>query len=133
MNIGEVSRLTGLSARSIRLYEAAGIIGRPPRARSGYRRFGPDDLRTLFFVRNARQLRFELKEIRDLVSLWRGGAGGAEKVEGLLAGRLQKLRRLESELRASRLRLERIQRHSASQPVPGCGIVAILAGELDAA
>ncbi|TNJ34275.1 MerR family transcriptional regulator [Arenimonas terrae] len=133
MNIGEVSRLTGLSARSIRLYEASGIIRRAPRGRSGYRRFGPEDLRTLYFVRNARQLRFELKEIRDLVGLWRGGSDGAGKVEALLAARLRKLRRQESELRASRERLERIQEHSARQPAPGCDIVAILAGDVEAA
>jgi MerR family copper efflux transcriptional regulator len=133
MNIGEVSRLTGLSARSIRLYEASGIIRRAPRGDSGYRRFGPEDLRTLHFVRNARQLRFELKEIRDLVGLWRGGGDGAGRVEALLAARLRKLRRQESELRASRERLERIQEHSARHPDPGGDIVAILAGDVEAA
>jgi DNA-binding transcriptional MerR regulator len=73
MNIGEASRITGLSRRSIRHYEASGIIGQAQRESSGYRSYGPDDIRTLRFVRNARRLGFELKEIASLVRHWRTG------------------------------------------------------------
>jgi len=37
MNIGAVAKLTGLSSKSIRLYEDKGIISPPARRVSGYR------------------------------------------------------------------------------------------------
>jgi len=126
MNIGEVSRLTGLSARTIRHYEALGIIGRAQRGRTGYRSFSDQDLRTLFFVRNARELRFELKEIGDLVRLWRTGRSASAQIQAVLAGRLRTLRRQEADLRADRRRLEHIARRSAQSPDPGCGIISML-------
>lgn len=126
MNIGEVSRLTGLSARTIRHYEAMGIIGPAQRGRTGYRSFSDQDLRTLRFVRNARDLRFELKEIGDLVRLWRTGRSASAQIQAVLAGRLGTLRRQESELRANRRRLEHIARRSASSADPGCDIISML-------
>lgn len=126
MNIGEVSRLTSLSARTIRHYEAMGIIGRPQRGRTGYRSFSDQDLRTLQFVRNARDLRFELREIGDLVRLWRTGRSASAQIQAVLAGRLRTLRRQESELRANRRRLEHIARRSAASADPGCDIISML-------
>ena len=127
MNIGETSRLTGLSARTIRHYEAVGIIAPAVRDGSGYRRYGPEDIRTLNFVRNARKLRFDLREIRLLVRHWREGPATGEQIARLLSGRVSKLLAQESELRASRTTLEGIQRDSEGGCNPGCRIVALLA------
>ena len=43
MNIGEVERLAGLPAKTIRYYEEIGLI-RPRREANGYRRFAETDL-----------------------------------------------------------------------------------------
>lgn len=130
MNIGQASRLTGLSARTIRLYEAEGIIAPMSRGSTGYRSFGPEDLRTLNFVHNARRLNFDLREIKSLVTLWRSGTEGANEVEAVIALRVDRLLHQESELRATRECLQNMQQHSASAPRPGCGILALLAGDL---
>ena len=129
MNIGQASRLTGLSPRAIRLYETSGIIAPATRGRSGYRRFSPEDLRTLHFVRNARQLSFNLREIEQMIRLWRGGPETGPEIEAMFDTRLRRLRRQEADLVANRVQLEAIQRFSASQPNAACGIVSALVGE----
>lgn len=70
MNIGEAAAATGLSAKMIRHYEQLGLIGAPRRTVAGYRRYDERALRTLRFVRHARDLGFGLESIGRLVSLW---------------------------------------------------------------
>jgi MerR family copper efflux transcriptional regulator len=71
LNIGEAAAQTGLSAKMIRHYESIGLIGTAARTEAGYRRYDAQDLRTLRFVRHARELGFGLERIGRLVSLWR--------------------------------------------------------------
>jgi DNA-binding transcriptional MerR regulator len=50
MFIGELSRLTGVSTRSLRYYEQQGLL-RPQRRASGYREFDESDVATVRRVR----------------------------------------------------------------------------------
>lgn len=54
MNIGEAARLSGVSAKMIRHYEASDLPPPAPRSETGYRRYGDNDAGTLRFVRAAR-------------------------------------------------------------------------------
>jgi DNA-binding transcriptional MerR regulator len=67
MPIGEVSRRSGFTIRTLRFYEHRGIL--PPTARrpSGYRLYGDVDLRRLAFIRQAKALGLTLDAIRELV------------------------------------------------------------------
>jgi DNA-binding transcriptional MerR regulator len=67
VTIGAVSRETGVAIRTIRFYEAEGVLPPPSRTRSGYRVYSPNDVRRLRLVRNARLLGLGLPEIRALV------------------------------------------------------------------
>lgn len=69
MQIGIVAKKIGLSIDAIRLYERNGLLPRPPRTTGGFRRYGEDDVETLFFVRHVQGLGFKLSEIRDLLRL----------------------------------------------------------------
>jgi Cu(I)-responsive transcriptional regulator len=69
MNIGELSRRTGVTAETIRYYERVGVLPRPARGGGGYRRYGAADEERLAFVRRARDLGFSLGEVRELLSL----------------------------------------------------------------
>jgi Cu(I)-responsive transcriptional regulator len=71
LNIGEAAARTGLSPKMIRHYESIGLIGTAARTEAGYRRYDESAMRTLRFVRHARELGFGLERIGQLVSLWR--------------------------------------------------------------
>lgn len=69
MRIGELSKLTGVSTRTIRYYEELGVLPPPERSDGGSRRYPPE---YKFYVEGARLLKdmgLSLEEIR-LVGWW---------------------------------------------------------------
>ena len=70
MNIGQAAAATGISAKMIRHYESVGLVPAPARTEAGYRQYGPGEVHTLRFIRQARDLGFSIHEIGDLLSLW---------------------------------------------------------------
>ena len=68
IQIGGVSRQTGLSADAIRFYEKQRLIERPPRTEGGFRLFHAKDIERIQFIRRAQQLGFSLPEIRRLAA-----------------------------------------------------------------
>lgn len=116
MNIGKVSKLTGLSARMIRHYEAQGILHSPRRRESGHRDYGAEEIRTLRFIRNARDLGFRIADIGRLIELSRLGPCGSSAIEALVAERLRELRRQEGEIQAHRRRLEQLLQAPPTTP-----------------
>ncbi|HEX8900649.1 helix-turn-helix domain-containing protein [Vitreimonas sp.] len=69
LNIGAVSKRTGVKIPTIRFYEAEGLIEPPPRTTSGRRLYSDPEVRRLSFIRHARALGFELSDIRSLLDL----------------------------------------------------------------
>src|SRR5215471_9370664 len=74
LTIGRLSELTGVNIETIRYYERTKVLPAPARTASGRRVYQSADVRTLAFLRRARELGFSLDEIRALLRL-----GGPEK------------------------------------------------------
>ena len=70
MNIGQVSKATGVSPRMIRHYEGIGLMPLPDRRDNGYRDYPPPSIERLRFIANARDLGFAVDEISALLGLW---------------------------------------------------------------
>jgi DNA-binding transcriptional MerR regulator len=69
MTIGELASRSRVPPRTIRFYEAKGILPLPRRSGAGYRLYEPADLKRLVLVRRARSLGFSLSEAATLVGL----------------------------------------------------------------
>ena len=69
MKIQEFSRLSGLSAKTIRYYESIGILLSPQRKSNGYRDYSEKDLARAQFVAGIRSLDLSLDEIAEILAM----------------------------------------------------------------
>lgn len=69
LQIGDLSRATGVNIETIRYYERAGVLPPPARQSNGRRSYGAADVRRLGFIRHARELGFDLPSVRVLLAL----------------------------------------------------------------
>lgn len=91
MQIGEASRLTGVSAKMIRHYKSIGLIPNADRRDSNYRDYGHHDIHRLGFIRRARDLGFSMDEIRDLLRLWGDTQRSSADVKALTQSHIAEL------------------------------------------
>lgn len=129
MNIGEAAVATGLSAKMIRHYESIGLIGAARRTDAGYRRYDADALRTLRFVRHARELGFGLDRIGQLVSLWRDPTRASGDVKHIALEHIAELDRQIVLLQRMRDALSQVADHCHGDRDPGCPILDGLASD----
>ena len=64
MNIGQASERSGISPKMIRYYEQIGLLDTAKRSNSGYRIYS-------CFLRQARDLGFSSKQMKELLNLWK--------------------------------------------------------------
>ncbi|MFI5493686.1 MerR family transcriptional regulator [Actinoplanes sp. NPDC051859] len=69
MQIGEAAERVGLSIRTIRHYEDAGLIVPSARSEGGFRLYTAPDLDRLRVVKRMKPLGFTLDEMRDLLDI----------------------------------------------------------------
>jgi MerR family copper efflux transcriptional regulator len=71
MNIGQAAIQSGVPAKTIRYYESIGLIAAVGRTEAGYRDYDTADVETLKFIQRARSLGFSVKDVGELLALWR--------------------------------------------------------------
>ena len=105
--IGEVSRQTGVSIRTIRFYEAEGLLSPSGRRPSGYRVYTEQDVEKLHFIQQAKRFGLTLKEIRGIMRCsHRGLEPCCDFVRGLFNRKIQEFEGKIAELTATRNRLK---------------------------
>ena len=73
INVGMVSKLSGLTPKMVRHYEAQGLLGEIQRSGGGYRLYSRDDVDTLRFIQHCRSVDFSLDDTEKLLKMWREG------------------------------------------------------------
>ncbi|MBX9591260.1 MAG: MerR family transcriptional regulator [Hyphomonadaceae bacterium] len=89
MRIGQAALLSGVSARLIRYYEGAGLLSPAGRDANEYRVFDERNVHELRFIKRARALGFPIKQIEELLGLWRDKKRPSRKVRGLAERHVQ--------------------------------------------
>jgi MerR family copper efflux transcriptional regulator len=99
MRIGDAARESGVPAKLIRYYESAGLLSPAGRDTNGYPIFDARNVHELRFIKRSRSLGFPIKEIDELLKLWRDKRRPSRKVRTVaevhrqdVAARMQALR-----------------------------------------
>jgi MerR family copper efflux transcriptional regulator len=71
--IEEVTARADVSERLVRYCDVQGLLGSAKRTGATGRRYTPDDISVLRFIRRTHVLGFGINEIAQLLALWRGG------------------------------------------------------------
>ena len=128
MQIGEAARVSGVSAKMIRHYEAIGLIPAADRRDSNYRDYSHHDLHRLAFIRRARDLGFSMEEIRDLLKLWGDQQRASADVKALTLGHIAELDRRIQAMEEMRATLTHLANACDGDHRPDCPIIDGLAG-----
>ena len=128
MNIGEAAKGSGISAKMIRHYEEVGLLPTPSRTESGYRQYTGNDVHTLRFIRQARDLGFSIPQIAELVELWRNRRRPSRSVKALAEAHIQALEEKTQELMAMKATLEHLVHCCNGDDRPDCPILDTLSG-----
>jgi DNA-binding transcriptional MerR regulator len=120
MRIGEIAERSGVPAHTIRFYEERQLVTRPTRSASGYRLYSEKVLHELGFIKRAQSLGFSLDEIREILSLGRGGKTPCSRVAALCATHLEQIDRQIAELQNFQRHLLKAQRAAHR----GCGFTS---------
>ncbi len=129
MNIGEVAKKSGLSARNIRYYESVGLVLPSERRENGYRQYDAGKLRELLFLRHARQFGFSLEECSRLLSLFRNPNRRSQEVHSLVADKLTEIDQRIADLQALKQVLAEMSGQCANDEGADCSIIEALAAE----
>jgi DNA-binding transcriptional MerR regulator len=99
-------RRTGVKVPTIRYYEQIGLLAAAPRTEGGQRRYGEDELKRLAFIRHARDLAFDVEDIRQLLALTETPQRSCHEADSIalrhlaeIEARIRSLQSLRDELR----------------------------------
>ena len=123
MNIGQAAEASGISAKMIRYYERVNLIPPVGRTESGYRVYTDADIHTLKFIQRARSLGFSVKQMHELVSLWRDRSRSSANVKSVALAHVAELEDKIEALNSMRETLQHLAEHCRGDHRPDCPII----------
>lgn len=120
MRIGELAAASGLTTKTLRFYEQAGLLPGPPRTSSGYRDYPAHTGARLAFIRDAQVAGLTLAEIRSILALRDGGQAPCQHVTALIDEHLAEIERRLAELAATRRALRQLADRAATSDPAAC-------------
>lgn len=110
MDIGQAAKESGVSLKMIRHYEAIGLIPKAARTSACYRVYSANDLHMLRFIRSARYLGLPMRDIRELLNLWKDRSRSCASVRKLARKHIAMLKASSQEVSTMLLVLDRLAR-----------------------
>jgi DNA-binding transcriptional MerR regulator len=107
LRIGEVAARTGTTVEALRYYEREGLLPAPARSAAGIRRFRPEAVTRILFVKQAQAAGLTLRDIKQLTGFERGRSRAiCQRMRRVLAQRLSDIDSRVNELQTFRTTLE---------------------------
>jgi len=128
MNIGQLSKASGVTPKMVRYYESIGLLPPADRRESGYRDYGRNDVHRLTFVRRARDLGFSIETIGELLSLWADQGRSHAEVRQIAARHIAGLEAQSARLREMIVTLRDLVNCCRQGNRPDCPIITELGG-----
>ncbi|HEY5891352.1 MAG TPA: heavy metal-responsive transcriptional regulator [Acidimicrobiia bacterium] len=105
MRIGQLATNTGVSTKTIRFYEAEGLLPVADRAANGYRVYGQQSVDRLKFIKDAQSAGLALNEISTILTLRDRGETTCHHTIALLEGHMSAVEHQIEELHRTRSHL----------------------------
>jgi MerR family mercuric resistance operon transcriptional regulator len=121
MTIGRLAQAAQVGVETVRYYQRLGLLGVPASA-GAVRRYGPEDLRRLRFIRRAATAGFTLADIAELIRL--DATDDRARAAEMAGDRLAALDEKIAELEAARTALSRLRTTCVGGKRGPCPILA---------
>ena len=128
MRIGELAWQLGVNPKTIRFYEAIGLLPEPSRTRGNYRDYTAEDADRLRFIKTAQRLGLSLDEIGEILGFAERGEPPCGYVRERLHAEVTAIDARIRELRALRAELLDLQAKAARLPPATDGYCPIIHG-----
>jgi DNA-binding transcriptional MerR regulator len=124
--IGAAARHSGVKVPTIRYYEQIGLLPAAPRTQSNRRLYDARELRRLAFIRNARELGFDIEAIRALLALQDRPEQSCATADAIARQRLDEIEKRLASLTGLKTELERMIIECAHGKVAECRVIEAL-------
>jgi len=125
MTIGALARGAGVGVETVRYYQRLGLMPEPQRRPGQIRRYGNGDLERLRFIRAAKSLGFNLRDVEQLLRL--EASGSCEEVSQVVRARSREVARQIESLNATQAVLQDfLHQCDVSGGVARCPLLASL-------
>lgn len=121
MLIGAVAETTGVTAKTLRFWEAEGLLHPPARTAGGYRDYPGDVVDRVGFILAAQGAGLSLREISEILSVRDCGQPPCNRTAELVDQRLAEIKRRMSELQRMRTVLQQIRKRLDVLDPAECG------------
>jgi DNA-binding transcriptional MerR regulator len=127
ISIGDLARQSQVKVPTIRYYEQIGLLTPPPRTEGNQRRYGKAEVARLNFIRHARELGFEIEDIRELLAMTGEPQASCHQADSIARNHLVEIDRRIERLQALRNELKRMVSECGHGRVCDCRVIEVLA------
>lgn len=124
--IGKAAQMSGVKVPTIRFYEQIGLIREPERTQNKRREYGAEDVKRLAFIHHARELGFEIKDIRELLAMTETPNASCHEADSIARRHLDDIENRIERLSALRDELRRMVSECGHGRVCECNVLQIL-------
>jgi DNA-binding transcriptional MerR regulator len=130
-SIGQLAKQAGYAVQTVRYFEETGLMPHPPRTEGGQRRYGQQHLDRLLFIRHARDLGFEVEDIRSLLALAADPNQSCAAVDQIARQHLVAIDEKIARLQSLQAEVHRMIKSCARGNIGGCNVIGALSRHVD--